>query len=99
MPKKSLISLLVTLYLLSLGAAQAGETVPEGPPAKPEATPSISDIYSDVDMRVRLAVKPDAAPCVAESCNFNQEFDARVQQLGAQLSASAYVVYPTLKSG
>ena len=48
-------------------------------------------------MRVRLAAKPDAAPCVAESCNFNQEFDARVQQLGAQLSASAYAVYPTIK--
>jgi hypothetical protein len=95
--KKSLISLLVTLYMLSLSAAQAGETVPEGAPAKPETAPSISDIYSDVDMRVRLAVKADAAPCVAESCNLNQEFDARVQQLGAQLSSSAYAVYPAIK--
>jgi Zn-dependent protease with chaperone function len=90
LPKKSLISLLVTMHLLSLSAAQAGETAPE-------AAPSISDIYSDVDMRVRLAIKPDVAPCVAESCSFNQEFDARVQQLGAQLSASAYAVYPAIK--
>lgn len=86
------------LHLLSLGAAQATDTVSESAPENaPEAAPSISDIYSDVDMRVRLAVKPDAAPCVAESCNLNQEFDARVQQLGAQLSASAYAVYPTIK--
>jgi hypothetical protein len=49
-------------------------------------------------MRVRLAAKANAAPCVAESCNFNQEFDARVQQLGTQLSASAYAVYPTIKT-
>jgi Peptidase family M48 len=94
LPKKSLISLLVTLYLLSLSATHAAETAPV---SAPEAAPSISDIYSDVDMRVRLAVKPDAAPCEAESCNLNQEFDARVQQLGAQLSDSAYVVYPTIK--
>jgi Peptidase family M48 len=90
------------LHLLSLGAAQAGEVEPKNTPkatpvSAPEAAPSISDIYSDVDMRVRLAVKPDAAPCAAESCNLNQEFDARVQQLGAQLSESAYVVYPTIK--
>jgi hypothetical protein len=98
LPKKSLISLLVTLYLLSLSAAQAGEVVPKSAPeAAPVLAPSISDIYSDVDMRVRLAVKPDAAPCVAQSCNLNQEFDARVQQLGAQLSVSAYTVYPTIK--
>ncbi len=94
MPKKSLISLLVLLHLLSLGVAHAGETAPV---SAPEAAPSISDIYSDVDMRVRLAAKANAAPCVAESCNFNQEFDARVQQLGAQLSATAYAVYPTIK--
>ena len=103
LPKISLISSLVTLYLLSLGAAQAGETAPEPKPkAPPESPPilapsGITDVYSDIDMRVRLAVKPDAPPCVAESCNFNQEFDARVQKLGAQLSASAYAVYPTIK--
>ncbi len=58
---------------------------------------SISNIYSDVDMRVRLATKPNAAPCEAENCNLHQEFDARVQQLGTQLSVTAFTLYPTLK--
>jgi Zn-dependent protease with chaperone function len=94
LPKKSLISLLVLLHLLSLGVVDAGEAVLA---SVPEAAPSISDIYSDVDMRVRLAAKANAVPCAAENCNFNQEFDARVQLLGKQLSESAYAVYPTIK--
>ena len=92
MPTKKIIFIILASQLLSLNAACAEETelisiVPD----------SISDIYSDVDMRVRLAAKPNAAPCVAVGCESQQEFDARVQQLGAQLSASAYSVYPTLK--
>ncbi len=83
------------MQVLSVGLAHADETVAT---SAPELVPSgISDIYSDVDMRVRLAIKANAASCVAESCNFNQAFDARVQQLGVQLSASAYTVYPTIK--
>ncbi|MEQ1598954.1 MAG: M48 family metalloprotease [Methylotenera sp.] len=99
MPKKSLISLLISLHLLSLNVARADEIQPvPSPEGSPVLAPSgLADIYSDVDMRVRLAVKPDAAPCVAESCNLNQEFDARVQQLGAQLSETAYAVYPIIK--
>jgi predicted Zn-dependent protease len=57
----------------------------------------ISDAVSDVDMRVRLAAKTNAASCVADICLQNQAFDARVQQLGTQLSAAAYAQYPTLK--
>ncbi len=57
----------------------------------------ISVAVSDVDMRIRLAVKPDAEQCVAENCLQNQAFDARVQQLGAQLSTAAYAQFPTLK--
>lgn len=92
MPTKKIIFIILASQLLSLNAACAEETelisiVPD----------SISDIYSDVDMRVRLASKPNAAACVAVGCESQQEFDARVQQLGAQLSASAYSVYPTLK--
>jgi len=92
LPTKKIIFIILTSQLLSLNAACAEETelisiVPD----------SISDIYSDVDMRVRLAAKPNAAPCVAVGCESQQEFDARVQQLGAQLSASAYRLYPTLK--
>ena len=57
----------------------------------------ISDAVSDVDMQLRLATKSNAASCVADICLQNQAFDARVQQLGAQLSAAAYVQYPPLK--
>ena len=57
----------------------------------------ISNAVSDMDMQVRLAAKPNAAPCFAENCIINQDFDARVQQLGGHLSEAAYVVYPNLK--
>ena len=57
----------------------------------------ISDAVSDVDMQLRLAAKPNVASCIADICLQNQAFDARVQQLGAQLSAAAYVEYPLLK--
>ena len=57
----------------------------------------ISDAVSDVDMRVRLAAKPNVDQCIAESCLQNQLFDARVQQLGNQLTAEAFAQYPTLK--
>ena len=91
MPTKKIILTIVAAYLLSLNAAYADENettiVPD----------TISDIYSDVDMRVRLAAKPNAVACVAGGCELHQEFDARVQQLGTQLSTSAYHLYPTLK--
>ena len=57
----------------------------------------ISDAVSDVDMQLRLAAKSNLASCVADICLQNQAFDARVQQLGAQLSTAAYAQYPTLK--
>ena len=57
----------------------------------------ISDAVSDVDMQLRLAAKSNLASCVADICLQNQAFDARVQQLGAQLSTAAYVLYSTLK--
>ena len=91
MPTKKIILTIIAAHLLSLNAAHADENestiVPD----------SISDIYSDVDMRVRLAAKPNADACVAAACESQQAFDARVQQLGAQLSGSAYSLYPTLK--
>ena len=92
MQTKRIIFIILASQLLSLNAACAEETelisiVPD----------SISDIYSDVDMRVRLAAKPNAAPCVAAGCELYHEFDARVQKLGAQLSASAFSMYPTLR--
>jgi len=57
----------------------------------------ISDIYSDIDMRMRLATKPNEKACSGDACMLNQAFDAQVQALGARLAQSAYVVYPDLK--
>jgi predicted Zn-dependent protease len=81
---------LILLLQLLVANADEKETV-----IVPE---SISDTYSDIDLRVRLAAKPSAEPCVAEACELNREFDARVQQMGEKLAATAYVLYPTLKS-
>lgn len=92
---KTLLAVVFTFQLHGLSLAYAEEQEPN---TSPEIVPdSISDIYSDVDMRVRLATKPNAAPCEVESCSLYQAFDARVQQLGAQLTATAYTVYPTIK--
>ncbi len=63
-------------------------------PAEPN---SISNVYSDMEMRMRLATKASATPCSAEACEENQLFDARVQQLGEQLSAKAFEIYPNLQ--
>ncbi len=83
--------MLIIAQVLSVSAVHADENeqsiVPE----------SISNIYSDVDMRVRLATKLNAAPCKAENCRLNQAFDDRIQQLGIQLTAAAFLVYPVLK--
>ena len=92
MAYKTLFFLVLLLHLLSANAVYATENeatiVPE----------SISDAYSDIDMRVRLAAKPSAESCVAEACELNSQFDARVQQIGEKLAASAYVLYPTLQN-
>ncbi len=88
---KKIISAIIAAQLLTLNAAQAAENDTDIVPS------AINNAYSDVDMRVRLATKPNAAPCEAQACEIQQEFDARVQQMGAQLSSTAYGLYPTLK--
>jgi Peptidase family M48 len=82
--------LLLQLLAVDVVCADEKETV-----IVPE---SISDTYSDIDLRVRLATKPSAEPCIAEACELNREFDARVKQVGDKLAATAYVLYPTFKS-
>jgi predicted Zn-dependent protease len=92
---KNFFFMLLLLQLLAANVANADENEPaKETTIVPE---SISDAYSDIDMRLRLAAKPSAAPCVAAACELNREFDARVQQMGEKLAASAYVLYPTLK--
>lgn len=57
---------------------------------------SVSNIYSDVDMRVRLANKPNEDICMPEQCALNKAFDAQVQELGSRLAIAAYAMYPVL---
>ncbi len=57
----------------------------------------ISSIYSDIDMRMRLATKPNEQVCRGDMCTSNQIFDDQVQALGQRLARSAYSVYPELK--
>jgi len=77
--------------MLNVTAVQAGEIEHAVVPDR------ISNIYSDIDMRVRLAIKPNAALCEAEGCSLNHAFEDRIQQLGTQLSTAAFLVYPALK--
>ena len=101
--KQTLIAMLVAAYALTAITAHAADDISvqhrtSSDNASDSIVPAgVSDAVSDVDMRVRLAAKPNAEQCIAESCLQNQLFDARVQQLGRQLTNTAYVQYPTLK--
>lgn len=57
---------------------------------------SVSNIYSDIDMRVRLANKPNEDICSPEQCALNKAFDTQVQELGSHLAIAAYAMYPVL---
>ena len=95
--------MLVAAYMLAANTAHAVDDISVQHHTSSDNTSDsivpagISDAVSDVDMRVRLAAKPNAEQCLAENCLQNQLFDARVQQLGKQLTVAAYAQYPTLK--
>jgi len=61
------------------------------------APASITNVYSDIDMRLKLAVKPNEKACNGDQCLANKVFDAQVQKLGVRLAASAYKAYPGLE--
>lgn len=61
------------------------------------APATISNIYSDIDMRMRLATKPNAQACTGETCVANNLFDTQVTELGERLAVTAYKTYPDLK--
>jgi len=61
------------------------------------APASITNVYSDIDMRLKLAVKPNEKACSGDQCLTNKAFDAQVQKLGVRLSAAAYKTYPGLE--
>ena len=97
------MAMLIAAYVLAANTAYAADDIAVHHYTSSDNTSDsivpagISDAVSDVDMRVRLAAKPNAEHCLAENCLQNQLFDARVQQLGKQLTAAAYAQYPTLK--
>lgn len=79
--------------------AEAGQVVPAANAILRSVDPieGISHVYSDIDMRLRLASKPDEQACGGDACLANQAFDAEVQVLGQRLAQLAYVIYPELK--
>lgn len=97
MQRKNLtVSLFVGLALAQLLASNiafADETQAANP-----AT-SISHLYSDVELNLNLAVKPNAIQCLTDDCAAeNATFDARVQNMGQNLSEAAFAKYPNLKN-
>lgn len=56
----------------------------------------ITNVYSDIDMKMRLAIKPNDKACSGEQCALNHEFDLNVQRLGERLAVTAYRTYPDL---
>lgn len=81
---------LLALALLSSDVVSAQELDVKKVPA------SISNVYSDIDMRVRLATKPNIEACSGEQCLLNSAFDTQVQHLGEHLATIAYQLYPDL---
>jgi predicted Zn-dependent protease len=90
-PYKTIILVVCATQIFCVNSALAAQDnvtiVPEG----------ISNMMSDIDMNVRLAIKSNAAACLAEHCLNNQLFNDRVQHLGAQLATTAYALYPALQ--
>ena len=80
----------MTLLILNINIAYAQDLAIKGVPV------SISHIYSDMDMRVRLATKPNEAACNGDQCLENKIFDLQVQQIGQVLATAAYQAYPDL---
>jgi hypothetical protein len=58
---------------------------------------TVGNLYSDTELQVKLAIAQDALHCSGTACDENLDFDARVTQFGAELSANAYALFPTLK--
>lgn len=82
--------------LLALALLGSGVVSAQDPDIK-KAPASISNVYSDIDMRVRLATKPNAEACSGEQCLLNSAFDTQVQHLGEHLATVAYQLYPDLE--
>lgn len=62
--------------------------------AQDDVSDGISNLYSDIDTRLRMATKPDSAPCVDYKCEENRVFDSRIGAIGSYLSKAAAIRYP-----
>ncbi|MGQ0442539.1 MAG: M48 family metalloprotease [Methylophilaceae bacterium] len=87
---------MVSLYAPKASSG-ANDVAPEFNASSADPIDDISDFYSEIDMRMRLAIKPNQQACSGEDCLSNRAFDAEVQVLGERLAQSAYAVYPDLK--
>lgn len=58
---------------------------------------AVGNLYSDTELQVKLAIAPDAQHCVDTACDENLDFDARIAQIGTELSENAYALFPALK--
>lgn len=83
----------VALAALLLGACS---TSPYGRAQITTPAP-VSAAYSEMDMRLHLATADSInTPCGGTQCTLNQQFDQRVQSLGARLATAAFSAYPEL---
>ncbi len=67
------------------------------------ADPLIGSVYSDVGLRVKLATVPDLDTsghhrefCPLTGCDTREDFERKVQEIGARLALAAYSRYPDL---
>lgn len=107
LPMQTKASLLLSVLLITSNAV-AGHPAIETPASvtdsnnlsnsSPGNVPAtIGNFYSDVDMRVRLAIKPNLDACVAEQCAINAAFEQKVALLSETLVNNAHSIYPDLK--
>ena len=99
--KKTVISIFVSLALSQLFASNIALADDQltGAAAQANHPLNISDVYSNVELNLKLAAKANLKACSADECIAqNQQFDARVQSLGMQLSEAAFFKNPNLKN-
>ncbi|MCX7628133.1 MAG: M48 family metalloprotease [Methylophilaceae bacterium] len=87
----------IAVAVLALFMLGACATSPQGRSQLTVPAP-VSDAYSEVDMRIRLVMTGESGPsCLGTPCDGNQQFNERVQRLGARLAAAAFDMYPDLR--
>jgi predicted Zn-dependent protease len=91
---KNIVVLMLFLFYWNVSTA---EDISENSLLSRGALAKISNIYSNIDMRVHLAIKPNAKQCIDDLCALNMAFDEQVQRLGNSIAVAAYAAYPSLR--